>query len=109
MIPLGTDAPIYHWPIATAGLIAVNTAAYAFVMLGADPEQVQRLMLTYGDGLHPIQWVTSNFLHAGIVHLIGNMIYLWGFGLIVEGKVGWFRFLLIYLGLGIAECALDRP
>jgi membrane associated rhomboid family serine protease len=107
MIPLGTDAPIYHWPVATVGLIVVTVAA-SFAAWGLPPDEAQRWILTYGDGLHPLQWVTSNFVHGGIVHLIGNMIYLWGFGLIVEGKVGWWRFLAIYLGIGVAECALEQ-
>ena len=42
------------------------------------------------------------------MHLIGNMIYLWGFGLIVEGKVGWWRFLMIYLAIGAIECAIEQ-
>ncbi len=57
--------------------------------------------LTHGEGLHPVQWVTNNFLHGRIFHLVGNMIFLWGFGLVVEGKLGWWRFLLVYMGIGI--------
>ena len=47
-----------------------------------------RYALTLGDGLHPIQWLTHNFLHFGIIHLAGNMIFLWAFGIVVEGKLG---------------------
>ncbi len=35
-----------------------------------------RLALSHGDGLHPVQWLTSFFIHGGILHLIGNMIFL---------------------------------
>lgn len=108
MIPYGTDAPVYHWPFATLGLIVANVAASFAAWALLDSDRVEPLLLTYGDGLHPVQWITSNFLHAGPMHLIGNMVYLWGFGLIVEGKVGWFRFLLIYFGIGAIECAIEQ-
>jgi membrane associated rhomboid family serine protease len=107
MIPFRTDAPIYHWPVATVGLIVVNVAVFG-ALLGVSPEADPWWVLSHGDGLHPIQWVTSNFVHANVGHLIGNMIYLWAFGLVVEGKTGAFRFLLIYLGLGILQCALEQ-
>jgi hypothetical protein len=42
------------------------------------------------------------------MHLIGNMITLWTFGLIVEGKVGWWRFLLIYLAIGFIQCGCEQ-
>ena len=48
-----------------------------------------------GNGLHPLQWLTNNFMHSGFFHLAGNMIFLWTFGLVVEGKLGWWRFLLV--------------
>jgi membrane associated rhomboid family serine protease len=99
LIPYNTDAPLYHYPIATVGLIAANV----FIFLGctqAEPEQVIPWILVFGDGLHPLQWVSNNFLHADIIHLLGNMFFLWGFGLVVEGKLGWWRFLLLYFAIG---------
>src|SRR5437879_9699033 len=99
IIPWNTDAPIYHFPWATLGLIGVNTAVLGVLIASApDIEWIEPYLLTYGDGLHPVQWVTSAFIHAGIGHLVGNMIFLWAFGLVVEGKLGWWRFLLVYLG-----------
>lgn len=107
LIPWNTDAPIYHFPFASIGLIVVNTAVFLALVNGqfTAPED---WILVYGDGWHPLTWVTSNFLHAGWMHLIGNMIFLWGFGLVVEGKIGWWRFLLVFLGIGIAECAIEQ-
>ena len=46
--------------------------------------------------LNPLPLVTSWFLHADLVHLTGNMLFLFIFGRIVERKFGFFRFLLIY-------------
>ena len=45
---------------------------------------------------------TSMFLHGGILHLAGNMLYLWIFGNNVEDALGHFRFLLFYVVCGIA-------
>jgi hypothetical protein len=42
------------------------------------------------------------------MHLLGNMIFLWTFGLIVEGKLGWFRFLPLYFALAGLEGALTQ-
>ena len=57
--------------------------------------------LAVGDGrLHPVQWVTHNFLHFGFMHLAGNMLFLWAFGIVVEGKLGALKYLLAYLVIG---------
>lgn len=103
LIPWNTDAPIYHFPFVTIALIVVNTAAFFAALQSDEPE---RWMLAFGDGLHPVQWVSSAFMHADIVHLLGNMIFLWGFGLVIEGKLGWWRFALIYLGLATIQSAI---
>lgn len=65
-------------------------------------------VLQYGRGLKPWQWITSNFLHADFFHLLGNMIWLLIFGLIVEGKIGWYKLLAVYLGIGIVECFIEQ-
>src|SRR6266566_4216395 len=94
LIPYNTDAPIYHFPFVTVGLIVVN-AAVLVACAKADDQVVEGWMLQFGQGLHPLQWISNNFMHAGVMHLIGNMFFLWGFGLVVEGKLGWWRFLLL--------------
>ena len=45
---------------------------------------------------------TSMFMHGGWMHIIGNMLFLWGFGEKVEAKLGHIKYLLFYLGAGIA-------
>jgi membrane associated rhomboid family serine protease len=101
IIPWGTDAPLYHRPIATIGLIVVNLIVY-FLFPTALTED---WTLVLGDGIHPAQWMTNLFLHSGFWHVAGNMIFLWTFGFVVEGKLGWWAFMLVYLGLGIVESA----
>ncbi len=105
LIPWNTDAPVYHFPYATIGLIVANTLAFAASLAAEDPEP---WMLAFGDGLHPVQWVTNIFMHADPMHLLGNMIFLWAFGLVIEGKLGWWRFLLVYLGLGAFESGVSQ-
>ena len=105
-LPYNTDAPLYYPPITTVVLIVVNALAFGITM--ADPETAVDYALQHGDGLHPIQWITSNFIHGNLMHLVGNMISLWAFGLIVEGKIGWRRMLVLYLGIGLVQNALEQ-
>jgi membrane associated rhomboid family serine protease len=105
IIPYSTDAPIYHFPKATVGLIALNVAVHAACeFISAEPAEPYLLIL--GSGLHPVQWLTHNFLHANLVHLLGNMIFLWSYGILVEGKIGWWPYLLCYLGIGTLHGAV---
>ncbi len=104
--PYGTDAPIYYWPYTTVAMIVVNVLVFVLEM--TNPGLAEWLSLQTGNGLHPLEWLTSNFDHEGFWHIAGNMIFLWSFGLIVEGKLGWWRTLLIYLGLGIVQSALEQ-
>lgn len=97
----GTDAPIYHYPIVTSVMIAINVLIHFVVSVtGVD---VTPWILAFGDGFHPLQWVTHNFLHIGWIHLIGNMIFLFPFGLIVEGKIGWWRMLILYMAIAAGQ------
>jgi membrane associated rhomboid family serine protease len=123
VIPTGTDAPIYHWPYATIGLIVLNVILLFVVPPqehtpeiddeGNVVEEVQeetnfeRYALRLGDGrLHPVQWVTHNFLHLNFLHLAGNMLFLWSFGIVVEGKLGAVKYLLAYLAMGTLHGAM---
>ncbi|QDV37998.1 rhomboid family intramembrane serine protease [Tautonia plasticadhaerens] len=101
IFPLGTDAPIYHRPIGTIGLIVLNVAAFFASLEYFGQEDWERYQLAVGQGVRPLQWISHGFLHADVFHLAGNMIFLWSFGLIVEGKVGLLAFLGIYLGLEV--------
>ena len=105
IIPFATDAPIYHFPKATLGVIAANVAVHALWM-ATSPEAAEPYAMKLGEGLHPLQWLTHNFLHADILHLLFNMIFLWSYGIIVEGKIGWLPFLLSYLAIGTAHGAV---
>jgi membrane associated rhomboid family serine protease len=114
IIPAGTDAPIYHWPYATVAMILINIAVFFAIPPGSnDPvmdendeviEHVitnfDRYSLALGNGLHPVQWLTHNFLHYGFLHLAGNLVFLWAFGIVVEGKLGALAYVATYLAIG---------
>lgn len=104
-IPWNTDAPIYHGPWATIAMIVANILVFGALI--ADPELFESLMLTYGH-VNPVQWLTGNFVHGDLTHLVGNMIFLWSFGLIVEGKIGWLAFLAAYLGIGVTQSGIEQ-
>lgn len=114
LIPWKAETPNYsgattlgHFAWATLGMIAANALVFALTGTGSH-ESIARWGLEYGTGLHPTQWVTGIFIHADPVHLIWNMLFLWIFGMVVEGRVGWWKFLALYLGLGIAQSAIEQ-
>lgn len=106
LIPYRTDAPVYHRPWATMGLIALNLVIQIWAT-ASDDASTEQLVMVYGE-FAPWQWLTSVFAHAGWLHLIGNMVFLWVFGLVVEGKVGWWRFLAMYGVIAVASCAIEQ-
>lgn len=129
-IPLTSDASLKYWPIATVSFILVHILV--LVIQNAIPPREPRedefddpniavfvirdepipgwydYMLSHGDGLHPVQWVTSMLMHGNVAHLIGNMIFLWVFGHVVEGIVGPWAFSGLYLGMGILQNFLGQ-
>ena len=106
IFPYNTNAPIYYWPIVTVVMIGLNVVV--FFGLCAHPESIEPLTLQHGAGLRPLQWITSNFVHCQVLHLAGNMLSLWVFGLVVEGKLGWRKTLMVFLGIGIGECVIEQ-
>ena len=98
LLPYSTDAPIYHFPWMTIVLIVINIVTFGLTDMGRSSEG---WLLQYGHGLHPVEWLAYSFLHFGPMHLIGNMFFLWAFGIVVEGKLGWWKFLSVYLVIGV--------
>ena len=103
MIPLRDVIPSRTTPFVTLGLIALNTIVFLHQLtLGPGIEAFVR-----GFGLVPadFSWaavVTSMFLHGGVLHFGGNMLYLWIFGDNVEDRMGHGRFVAFYLLCGAA-------
>lgn len=76
-----------EWGLVPAGLLGVD--------------QVQVPGCGLGDVAGPTGLVTHMFVHAGVVHLVGNMVFLWVFGDNVEDRLGHGRYLALYLGGGL--------
>jgi membrane associated rhomboid family serine protease len=101
ILPLTVDYPYDRKPWATISLIGVNVLVFV-VTLGLSDEAISSFML-WPDSFAPWQWWTSGFLHAGILHLAGNMLFLWVYGRYVEERIGPARFLLLYAIFGPLE------
>jgi len=105
LFPYNTDAPLYYRPTGTILLIVVNFITFFLTAAGLKSDG---WLLQFGNGLHPTEWILSSFLHFGPWHLLGNMFYLWVFGLVVEGKIGTSRFLGLYFLLSFVNGFLEQ-
>lgn len=103
MIPLRDVIPSRTTPVVTIVLIVLNILVFLYQLsLG---ERVNGLVLNFGLVPATFSWIavfTSMFLHGGILHAAGNMLYLWIFGDNVEDRMGHARFLVFYLLCGVA-------
>lgn len=104
-IPVDSDAPIYHYPLTTVGLIATNIVTFVATDWGFG-RMADEWILSFGHGYDFQQWLTYSFVHFGPLHLVGNMVGLWAFGMIIEGKIGFWKFLLLYLAIGVTGGAV---
>ncbi len=115
MFPL-RDSITYHGPkIATFGLIIVNGLAF-FYQLSFGVEAFEAMFHEYGfvpylffqDPVGRFYTIfTSMFMHGSFVHLLSNVWFLFVFGPAVEGRLGFRRFMFLYLLAGIAAALLQ--
>ena len=115
MLPLRDNVPTRRFPVATVAIIAANFVVW-FWELRATERQVEKYAFYPCDidgpclaVVHHLTWwetaFTSMFLHGGWAHILGNMLFLWIFGNNVEDALGSARFVLFYLGGGLAATA----
>ena len=110
MIPFKDDNPPGRFPIVTVTFIVINTLVFLF----QSGTGLQASVISYGalphslvtmQGLQPLHpsltLLTSMFMHGGLLHLLGNMLYLWIFGDNVEDRLGRFGFVVFYLMGGV--------
>lgn len=118
LFPFRDDNPTRVTPKVTIALIALNVLVFLYQF--SLPEGAhQRFIYSFGmipasllGGAHlPPEldlippWATvftSMFMHGGIMHIVGNMLFLWVFGNNVEDAMGHARFTVFYLACGIA-------
>lgn len=118
MVPLNDQNPTRITPYVTYLLIVLNILAFIYEVTLMGGPSLERFFhawavvpdeLTaslagnpkYPLGSEGLTLITSQFLHAGLLHLGGNMLYLWVFGNNVEDQMGHLRFLVFYLLCGI--------
>ena len=110
MFPLRDHNPSRGTPYVLYALIAANVVAFLLQLPFTGSERTMLgfwrdwamipVVVTEGGEWHGI--FTSMFLHAGLLHLAGNMLFLWIFGDNLEDQLGHLGFLLFYLAAGIA-------
>jgi membrane associated rhomboid family serine protease len=118
MIPIRGAPATRRWPWVTLALIAINVAIFLYQLYlgpkaamdlfwqqGAVAAKLSQLKLFSRQSLWLVPTMFSSlFLHAGWVHLIGNMWFLWVFGEALEDDLGPWRYLAFYLFCGFFAC-----
>jgi membrane associated rhomboid family serine protease len=125
LIPLRDHNPRIRFPLVTLVLVLTNVGVYLWQLTlsraladrlvwvaGAIPREITSLHDFGPPALVPIPLTifTSMFLHGGLLHVVGNMWFLWVFGDNVEDRLGRARFLAFYLVTGtigaVAQCLM---
>ena len=112
MIPYKDDNPTHRFPYVTIGIIISNMLIFLLEIIS--PPGMEKTVYAYGavpqyiltfekfQPIHPALTVfTAMFMHGGVFHLGGNMLYLWIFGNNIEDKLGHLRFIIFYIFCGI--------
>lgn len=123
MIPIKGNLPTRTYPIITTLIILVNMLVFLLQKLylseaaggdiyrnyGLIPKEVLVSMAGRWDLMpyNVLTVFTSMFLHGGVFHILGNMLYLWIFGSNVEDALGRRRFVFFYLLSGVAAAAFQ--
>lgn len=113
MFPIRDHNPSQGTPIVTILLIAVNIGVFVMALLLFQTERDVAKFFTHygmvpadlaaGDNFGAL--FSSMFLHGGLLHLAGNMLFLWIFGDNMEDEMGHVGFLLFYLACGVGAAA----
>lgn len=115
MLPLRDDVTARNAPLVVIALIALQAAAFALLVVVPAPEEATAFVERWGlvprvfrralAGAPDAVWLTpltAVFLHGGLLHLLGNALYLWIFGRALEDRLGPGRLLLLFLVSGLA-------
>ena len=105
MIPL-SDASRRpkRFPVVTTAIIVVNAFVFVLELMGGEAfvKQWSEIPANIVAGHHWVTILTAMFMHAGWMHIIGNMVFLWAFGPEVEDAMRRPRYLAFYLLSGLA-------
>ena len=80
-----------HMPVVTIGIILVNVYVFVLELRGGDAFVLRwsAVPARIVAGHHLITGLTSMFMHASWLHILGNMIFLWAFGPAIEDRMNW--------------------
>ena len=112
MFPIHDDNQRIHGrPYVNYFLISVNIIIFLWEVIVTDffsnPDKIAQIFLNYGAVPNSVlegnflSLITAMFLHGGVAHLIGNMVFLFIFGDNVEDKLGRIKYLILYIIWGI--------
>jgi membrane associated rhomboid family serine protease len=119
LIPIKDNIPTDRFPLVTVCLILANVLVYVLAVAhggslfsGPDTHELVKYGVSPYQLTHPTgrTWetvFTAMFLQASILHLAGNMLFLWIFGNNVEDSTGRLRFLAFYLLGGLVALGLQ--
>ena len=112
MLPIRDYNPPRRRALLTWGLILINFGVYFYLAQNPvmDENAIAQYAVTPADitaGRHLGTLITSMFLHANLLHVAGNMLFLWIFGNNVEDKLGELKFLIVYFASGIGGSLLQ--
>jgi len=117
MIPLYDDNPARLAPVVTIGIIAACVLVFLWQLSLGDQGEAAMFSLGFipdllfsnastSPGPIPVSKYltifTSMFMHGDVLHIAGNMLYLWIFGNNIEGAMGHVKFVIFYLLCGVA-------
>lgn len=105
MIPLSDiDRKPSRFPVITALIIGANILAFLLELLKGEAFIMRWSFIPseIASGRNLITMLTAMFMHGGVLHIVGNMIYLWAFGPEIEDAMGKILYLLFYFLGGLA-------
>lgn len=102
-LPYRAKNPPECFPYATVSLIAVNVLVFLATIdsTGGIRESVLQAAGVSHNTLSLGRLFTAMFLHENLLHIAGNMLFLWIFGASLEARIGWWRFLPLYFFAGL--------
>ncbi len=107
MFPIRDHNPSGRTPYVTWALIAINVLVFlSYYNLFSEPRALNIFFANWGmvpaiASENQISLITHMFLHGGVMHLLGNMLFLWIFGDNMEDEMGHVGFLIFYLAAGV--------
>ncbi len=105
ILPIRTETGVRRSPTANVALISVNVLAFLLfhekLAGGAMSQFKEQFLFLQTHAPSVTQFFTYQFMHHDIMHLVGNMLFLWVFGNSVNGKMGHGPYVLFYLGGGV--------